>query len=454
VIRQGARTRLALATSLSALLVTALVLGGFYVATWRVVEAETRQVVNAELAGLADDYRRLGTLGLARAIERRMADANARDAIYLLTDAQGRKIAGNLRDWPPTVVPGSGWVTLELYRTDADRPVTLSAASVRLRGGERLLVGRDSAGRALYDRALWQAGALALIAAAALSLATGWLLSRVVFSRLSEIARTADRIVTGDLDQRVPIRGTGDELDRLSETLNAMLDRIGQLVAHLRTTTDSLAHDLRSPLTRLRGQVEQMADPDLAPLAREALAARALSEADHLLRVFSALTQIARAETGVGREDFAPLDLGALARELAELYAPAAADRGVTLEVAGAAAPVTGNRTLIAQAVSNLVENALRYTPEGGTLTLALSQTDAHTVLAVTDTGPGIPEDQREAVLARFVTLDPARSARGAGLGLALAQAVAHLHGGDLVLSDNAPGLRAALRLPCGTAPA
>lgn len=445
---RNARTRLALAASLLGLSATALVLGVFYVTTWRVVETETREVVNAELTGMADDYRRLGTLGLARAIERRMADAAGRDAIYLLTDAQGRKIAGNLQGWPPTITPGSGWVTLDLYRTDSDRPVTISAASVQLRGGERLLVGRDSASRGLYEVALWQAGALALLAAALLSLATGWLLSRLVFSRVAEIAGTAEQIVTGDLDRRVPLRGTGDELDRLSLALNAMLDRIGGLVAHLRTTTDSLAHDLRSPLTRLRGQIEQMQDPALDDAARQDLATRALGEADHLLRVFSALSRIARAEAGLGREDFAPVDLNDLVAELADLYAPAAADRGLDLVTRGSAPPLPGDRTLLAQAVSNLVENALRYAPAGSTITLALDHGATATTLSVSDSGPGIPEPDRARVTERFVTLDPARSARGTGLGLALVTAIARLHGGRLQLSDAMPGLCANLRLP------
>lgn len=445
---RNARTRLALAASLLGLLATALVLGVFTWTTRAVIEGETRQVVTTELTGLSDDYASLGTLGLARAINRRMADAAERDAIYLLTDAQGRKIAGNLQAWPPTVRPGSGWITLELYRTDSDRPVTVSAASVRLRGGERLLVGRDSEGQARYDRALWQAGALALLAAALLSLATGWLLSRLVFSRLSEIARTADTIMTGDLDRRVPLRGTGDELDRLSETLNAMLDRISELVTHLRTTTDSLAHDLRSPLTRLRGQIDQMSAPDLDDAARAELATRALGEADHLLRVFTALTQIARAEAGLGREDFAPVDLGALTAELADLYGPAAADRNIALVPTGQAPPLSGSRTLLAQALSNLIENALRHAPPHSAITLSLDSTTAETVLTVADTGPGIPDSERDRVQERFVTLDPARSTRGAGLGLALVQAIARLHGGRLVLSDNAPGLRASLHLP------
>lgn len=450
---RNARIRLALAASALGLLVAALVLVVFYRATYAVVEAETRQVVTTELAGLSDDYHALGVLGLARAIDRRMQDAAERDAVYLLTDRFGRKLTGNLQAWPATVSPGSGWVTLDLYRTDSARSSTISAASVRLPGGERLLVGRDSAARQTFETALLRAAAWALGAAALLSVVTGWLLSRLVFNRIADISDTAATIIGGDLDRRVPVRGTGDELDRLSETLNAMLDRIGALVTHLRTTTDSLAHDLRSPLTRLHGQIGALADPDLDDSARQELAARALDEAGHLLRVFTALTEIARAEAGLGRQAFEPVDLTALIAELAELYGPVAADTGVRIVTEGAAPPLTGNRTLLAQAVSNLIENALRYAPADSTITLSLEPGDTATLLTVADQGPGIDAADRDRVLDRFVTLDPARTDRGTGLGLALANAVARLHGGRLTLEDNAPGLRAELWLSAsGTA--
>lgn len=447
---RNARTRLVLAASLLGTLATALVLGVFFWAARAIVANETRQVVTAELTGLADDYRSLRVLGLARAIERRMQDAADRDAVYLLTDAFGRKIAGNLEAWPPTVTPGSGWVVLDLYRTDSDRSVPISAASVRLQGGERLLVGRNSAGRERFEQALVQAGGMALLAAVLLSLATGWLLTRLVFSRVAEISRTADTIMAGDLARRVPVRGTGDEFDHLSETLNQMLDRIGALVTHLRTTTDSLAHDLRSPLTRLRGQIEQLLRPDLPEADRIDLAARALAEADHLLRVFSALTEIARAEAGVGRQEFEPVALTDLAAELADLYAPVAADRGIALTVEGSAPPIAGNRTLLAQALANLVENALRHAPGGSAIALRLAATPGGASITVADRGPGIPEADRARVLDRFVTLDASRGGRGTGLGLALVAAVAHLHGGTVTLADNAPGLAVTLALPAG----
>jgi signal transduction histidine kinase len=344
------------------------------------------------------------------------------------------------------VVPGSGWVELGLLRTDSNRRVNVSAASLQLPGGERLLVGRDSAGQERFASALFQAGALALIAALALSVATGWMLSRLVFNRVAQIARTADTIVSGDLGQRVPLSGSGDEIDSLSLTLNRMLDRIEALVSNLRTTTDSLAHDLRSPLTRLRAQVALLVDPDLSPQGRGEIADRAQTEADHLLRVFSALTEISRAEAGLSGENFEIVDLARLAGDICDIYGPVGAERDVRIELHSTPVTLSGHAPLIAQALSNLLENALRYAPDGTVIAVTVGQA-GRPCLSVADNGPGIPADQHQRVLTPFVTLDESRSARGTGLGLALVASVARLHDGQITLHDNAPGLKAILCL-------
>ena len=428
---------------------TALVLGFLYWRVGGVIDAEQRAVVEAELGGLADDYARGGAPALAGAISQRLANPPDRDAVYLLADSAGRRIAGNLSGWPPTVAPDAGWATLELYRTDRSRPTEISALALRLPRGELLLVGRDVAARAAFDRSLWRALLWALAALTALALATGWLLSRLVRGRIAEIDRAARGIMAGRLDRRVALRGTDDEFDRLAATLNAMLDRIETLVRDLRTVTDSLAHDLRSPLGRLVHNLEQAADDRLAPEARRLRIDQAQREAEGVLATATALLDISRIDAGIGAEQFTEVDLARLAGDVAELYEAAGDERGVV--VACETAPglvVRGHDQLLALAVSNLVDNALKHAPAGSTITVAAALADGRPALSVADRGPGIPAADRERALGRFVRLDPSRGSPGAGLGLALVAAVARMHGAEIVLGDNGPGLRATLRFP------
>lgn len=448
VTLRNARTRLVLLSMVLSTLLTAAVLALVYVTANRTIAGETRSVVTAELAGLSDEYQRRGIFGLTEAIERRTQDAAERDALYLLTGPFGTVLAGNLVRWPPDVEPGSGWVELDLIRTESRENVPVSAASIRLPGGERLLVGRDASARRQFDRVLLRSVGLALLAALALSLLTGWFLTRLVFSRLKDISRTATEIVSGDLTRRIPLRGTGDEFDRMAGTLNEMLDRIEELVGHLRTTSNSIAHDLRSPLSRLRQKVEALTDPSRGDAERDADAARALAEVDHLLRVFSQLTEISRAEAGLGREEFEPVDLAALARDVAEFYEPLAQENGVTLTVETDPAILPGHRALLAQALSNLLDNALRYAPGGTEVALHITAAEDVVILSVRDHGPGVPEADLERLAQPFVTLDPARTGGNSGLGLALAAAIARMQGGVFEARNAKPGLEARLVLP------
>ncbi|MBO9445317.1 HAMP domain-containing sensor histidine kinase [Ruegeria sp. R14_0] len=443
----NSRTRLVLASMVLSTLLTAIVLGLVYFTANRSIEGETRSVVSAELTGLADEYERRGLFGLLQAIERRLPSASERDALYLLTDRFGVKLAGNLKQWPSDVTAGSGWVDLELRRADNDQLVPISAASIRLPGGERLLVGRDALARQQFDRALLRAVGLALAIALALSFLTGWMFTRLVFSRLSDIASTAENIVSGDLSRRMQLRGTGDEFDQVAGTLNTMLDRIEELISNLRTTSNSIAHDLRSPLSRLRQRVEALSDPTKSDLDREVDVARATAEIDHVLRVLGQLTEISRAEAGVGREQFEPVDLQQLVGDVVELYEPVAADQGVSLEVHGSAQAVQGHRPLLSQALSNLLENAMRYAPDGTAITITLSEDSPFASLSVRDRGPGVPEEELPRLQVPFVTLDPARTERNAGLGLALVAAISHMHQGAFEARNCDPGLEATIKL-------
>ena len=428
---------------------TALVLGFLYWRVGGVIDDEQRAVVQAEIRGLADDYARGATPALAAGIQQRLANPPDRDSIYLLADADGRRIAGNLASWPPTVAPGTGWATLQLYRTDRNRPTEISALSLRLPRGELLLVGRDVAARAAFDQTLWRALMWAMAALLGLALATGWFLSRLVRGRIAEIDGAARAIMGGALDRRVAVRGTGDEFDRLAGTLNAMLDRIEVLVRDLRTVTDSLAHDLRTPLGRLVRHLEAAANEEDDPAVRRRRIEQALREAEGVLGTASALLDISRIDAGIGAEQFTDVDLGRLAADVAELYEAAAEERGLTLKCETAQGlTVSGHDQLLALALSNLVDNALKHAPAGTEIGITAGLLGGQPSLSVGDHGPGIPEADRERSLGRFVRLDPSRGSPGAGLGLALVAAVARMHGAAIELADNHPGLRATLRFP------
>lgn len=445
---KSARTRLVFATAILSSFAIALVLALVYWTAIRLIDGETRSAVDAELKGLAESYADLGILGLARAIDRRVESSEEPDAVYLLTDRFGRPLAGNLDAWPSQIEPGSGWVEMSLTRTDKERTVAIAAASISLRGSERLLVGRDASAKNQFAGALWQAALLSLVVAGLLSLAIGWLLTRVVFSRIGEISNTASEIMSGDLDRRMQSGASDDEMDHLALTLNAMLDRIERLVSNLRTTTDSLSHDLRSPLTRLRTQVEELAKTDIPEEERFNLAGRALNEIDHILSVFSSLTEIARAEAGIGRSEFETIDLSEVVQGVVTLYQPVAEERRINIRLANRPALTTGNRALLEQAVSNLLENALRYAPDGSSIVVDSSTDGDDAKISVRDCGKGIPKADQSRVLEPFVTLDPSRTDGASGLGLALVSSVIRLHGGSISLEDNAPGLTVVLAFP------
>jgi signal transduction histidine kinase len=290
---------------------------------------------------------------------------------------------------------------------------------------------------------------IAALLAALLGLLCGGIVAKYVECRIRDIAAVADRITAGNLGQRVPLSGSGDAFDRLGRQINAMLDRISALMEELRLLTDSLAHDLRSPVSRLRSAAHaasQARDPD----EQEELFEKVIRQADALMRILTTVLEISRSEALTGRNQFSWFDLGELSAELVEMYDPLAEERGATLFYDRPAVPVAlfGHRQLLAQAISNLIENAIRYGASGGEIRVRVEPSERHIRVEVTDRGPGIPPERREEARRRFGRLDTSRSNEGAGLGLALAESIAHLHNGELVLEDNLPGLRSVLVLP------
>lgn len=433
-------------------------LGSFvYWSSVDVIERQVADTVQAELRGLAEQYAERGLPRLLEVIEQRSAPGGDTDNVYLLVTPDGGRLAGNLQSWPQAAAPDGEWLRLRLFRTlDHTEPVTVGARAFGLRGGFRLLVGRDMGAREALRRTILEAVGWGLGAALLLGAFGGWLLGRYLLSRVETVSRTSRRIVDGDLSQRVPLSGTGDAFDRLAENLNRMLARIETLMTGMRVVTDSLAHDLRSPLTRLRSRIEMAlrkhdaSDPDAAGVDHEGdrqVLEQALADLETVRGTFDSLIAIAEAEAGVTRVALQPVDLAELVSELGELYEPLAEESHCRLEVAlERPAVVAGHKQLLAQALSNLMDNALKYGCAGGEFAIRLALRDDEAVLTVADRGPGIPAEARERVLNRFVRLDESRSLPGSGLGLSLVAAVAKLHDSRLELQDNAPGLKVVWR--------
>ncbi len=427
------------------------ILSYVYLNTVVLIERQGEQTVEAELRSLAEEYRSTGLDGLTDAVRRRSGQSSG--AIYLLTNFLGRRLAGNLDGLPERALKGEGWIEFT-YGVESFRGLERHQARayhVQLPGGAVLIVGRDVEEKRQFGDLIRRSLYLALAIAVVLGLLGGMLMSRNFLRRVETITATSRSIMAGDLSQRVPVSGSGDELDRLSVGLNEMLDQIERLMAGMKEISSNVAHDLRTPLTRLRTRLES-AQRATGGDNRTALEV-AIREADSLLATFNALLSIARTEAGQVREGLRPVELKGFIEEIGELFAPLA-EEGGGIFVVKAAEPVTvrADRQLLAQAVSNLVDNALKYGVDAGSnspdITLELTASDRTATIAVSDRGPGVEAGDRARIAERFVRLDASRSKPGSGLGLSLVQGIAHLHNGELVISDNAPGLRVELVLP------
>ncbi|HOZ27426.1 MAG TPA: ATP-binding protein, partial [Hyphomonadaceae bacterium] len=451
--RLGLGTLSARVIGLSALMTLLIISAAFtltYIAATRILEQETAEVVEAELRGIVDSSdggRNLPAL-IATIRDRAVGES---EAIYLLADRDGTKIVGNLSSWPENVRTDGQWTSVRGVRAPNGRNIEIGAVAYVAPFGTRLLVGRDLRAERNFQAALIESGAVALIAAVLLAGVSGFLLNRLVMRRIGDIDRTARAIVAGDLSTRIPVRSGGDEFGRLAVTLNGMLERIEKLVTELRTVTDSLAHDLRTPLTRLKTQIQRGNDTELPDAARGEALGQAADEADRILASFSAMIDIARAEAGAARDQFTEVDLSAVVRDVFELHQPLAEEMGVSLtfaEQAGASVKVSGHAQFLAQLVSNLVDNALKHGSSGGAIAMAVRADHGMAEVEVSDRGPGIPENERAGALKRFGRLDSARTTPGSGLGLSLAATLARMHGGELRLEDNQPGLRVKVLIP------
>jgi signal transduction histidine kinase len=431
--------------SLSAAIILAVV----YIVGARSVDRQVRDTINEEVAWLREQSAVSGLAGLHLLVaERAEAEPNRR-AMFLLTDPVGRRIAGNLDGWPAARPDAEGFVTFTVNVTEDGRRMPkqhdAKARVIDLEGGFRLLVGRDINDLTQTQRQMRAAILLGVGVMVVLGLIGGLILSRWTLNRLERINRTTRQIMAGDLGQRIRIDGHDDEFDELAQNVNAMLERIERLLVGMRQVSEDIAHDLRTPLNRMRSRIEVALMGAPSSDESRGLLEETLQDADRLIETFNALLAIARAEAGAQHAEWERLDLAEVAQDVAELYEPLAEERSITLRFElGRGAIVRGHRQLVAQAIANITDNAVKYTPPGGTVTLTTSGRPVPTV-TVGDTGPGIPAELREHAKQRFVRLDEQRSTPGSGLGLSLVEAVAKLHDARLALEDNGPGLRVSL---------
>jgi len=427
-------------------------IGYIYWQTNVLLNRQLEQTIEAEIQGLAEQYRAGGMLNLAKTVANRSLTPG--NSLYLVTNSDGERVTGNLSS-----ISRDLWNSVGRVEFVYDRPgqngseSRLALASVfRLTGGFRLIVGRDIEDRRVFERVVGSAFFLGLGFMALVGLGGGWVVSRSLLTRIDAVTETSRTIMTGDLSGRVPVSGSGDELDRLSQNLNVMLERIEQLMAGMREVSDNIAHDLKTPLNRLRNRAEAaLREKGGAKIYREALE-RTIEEADDLIKTFNGLLSIARLEAGTAGEAKEEIDVGALIQDVVELYEPAAEDKGMSLT---ANAPknvyLIADRQLIGQALANLIDNAIKYGSDddvGGAIHVSAARTDDVIEITVSDSGPGVLAKDRKRILKRFVRLEESRSRPGSGLGLALVAAVAHSQGGEVRLDGNKPGLSAVLSLP------
>jgi len=444
----------------------AFLLGYFAFNTRRLINEQIATIVSGELQLLQVQYNQAGIRRLVAAVDVRSRRPGS--SLYLVTTPMGEGLAGNVGSLEPGILESEGWVETAYRRLEEPESAEHNALVrvTRLPGGIRILVGRDLDERERIFHIVALAGRWSVAIVIVLGIAGGVFVSRRVLKRVDAMTGTTQTIMAGDLSGRLSVIGSGDEFDRLAVNLNGMLERIESLMRGLKEVTDNIAHDLKTPLTRLRNRCEAALRTANSETEFRRVLEDTIEESEGLIRTFDALLMIARAESGEVREGMAEFDVAEVARDVSELYEPLAEDKGLTLEVnAKQHAAVKGNRELVSQALANLVDNAIKYAApsakvssgavngeRSGILVTADAEQD-RIVLTVSDHGPGIPSADRSRVVDRFVRLERSRSLPGSGLGLSLVSAVARLHGGELKLEDNAPGLRARISLPRAAAP-
>jgi signal transduction histidine kinase len=412
----------------------------------RVVDGSTDTLIEAEVQGLREQMLVLSRSDFIELVEQRSQDQDVRGAVYLMVDPQLRPVAGNVPAWPK-INSKEKWFLFKVQVPfgDETREHEMRARYLPQAGGYQMLVGHDVQERQDVKSLMMRGLIAAVLLTLLLGLGGGFWMGRRILAQAGAISAVATQIMRGDLSQRLPVRDADDEINTLAREINTMLDKIEQLTLGMRTVLDSAAHDLRTPLNRLQASAEGAMSSLTPGSAERRVLERVTAEVDRMRSTLDALLRIALAETGtVAREQ---VDLSELVGSVVELYAPVSEERGIVLESSVApGAQVQGNRQLLAQALANLLDNAIKFTPDGGHIRVALDGSGSAPQVIVEDNGPGIPADKREMVLGRRVRLDEARNFPGSGLGLSLVAAVTKLHGAHLVLDDAGPGLKVSLK--------
>jgi len=426
-------------------------LGYVYWATTDYVHRQSDRAIAADRASLVQTYERTGRDGLASLVGQRVAGRELEAGIYVLLDPSRRVLAGNLGSWPPALRGHQGWADFEL--PEAAGHILLRATYETLPDGSRLLVGRSLDDLDRFVGIIKTAVVFGAVLTFALAAVAGVFVTRRTVGRIEAMNTATREIMQSRLDNRIPLRGTRDEWDQLAENLNAMLDRIKALVREVGQVSDNVAHDLRTPLTRLRGRLEQASREAFDGERCQALIAETTRDLDAVLNMFSSLLRISRIETLDPRRAFRIIDLDQVAGEVAELFDAAAEEKGghVKFESAGRVL-VRGDRDLLFDAISNLVDNAIRH-GGAGDVQVTVRNDDQQPTISVADRGPGIPLEERTHVLKRFYRIERSRSTPGSGLGLSLVAVVARLHDAHLEMEDHAPGLKIQLRFPLADGP-
>lgn len=427
-----------------------LLLGFIYWATAGYMAEQTDETIEAEIVGLAEQYRRQGVNGLISVIRERISREPNGKSLYLFTAKDYIKLAGNMSRWPSDAHVQDGWINFKLDESVGwvGESHIARARVFEVQGGLRLLVGRDVHDLMVVKKLIERAISWGMGITLGLALFGGVMMSRSTARRIEVINNISRKIMNGNLSLRIPGRGTGDDFDQLADNLNQMLDRIVLLMEGIRHVTDNIAHDLRTPLTRLRNQLEQT----LLSVEREGdreQVAIAVAEADQMLATFNALLRIARLESAGKVLNPELVDLSSVVLDAAEFYEALAEDKEQVLDLSvGLRIYVEGDKDLLFQAVSNLIDNAIKYTPEGGRVEVCLALLQQRVVLEVKDSGIGIPAEERDKVFQRFYRVAKSRSLPGNGLGLSLVSAVISMHQGNISLGDNQPGLIVSITLP------
>lgn len=422
-----------------------------YLATLTELENQVKSAINIQLADLGRRHVMEGQEETTNTIKNLIAKDTSKKYLYMLITPRWRIRAGNIEKWPGGDTKNEEWVTFypENPEDGTVSEVPAMARTVQLRGGFLLMVGYKLDRVEELRTAMMRVMGWSIVMTLIMGAIGGLILSLIIHRRLEQVNLICRRVMSGSLDERVAVSGAGDEFDHLAENFNEMLSRINELIVGIQQVSYSIAHDLRTPLNRLRNRLEKITLKKMTPGKMVAEVEAAIQETDTIVGTFNAILRIAQAESGAGIQHFEPFDLSDMMQDIADLYGPVAEDRKIRLIATIASGlAINGDRHLLSQAIANLVDNAIKYTPSKGAVSLALTEEGNQAVITVSDTGPGIPPEYYEKVTERFFRIEESRSTPGSGLGLALASAALKLHKGELIFSDNEPGLKVTVVLP------